>query len=233
MNISNEEELRLKYHRELNCKRPKLEQLAEKTQELSKEIKERKLITSLEGDIIEYGGKIYFAHILYAKIRHTYNMFNNKFSVQRAQGKAAEFDEVISYLINNYKDNLGPIELHVELKDNLNYKTIKIVDDGLKASRIPYCFMSYYGDALDITCEINKDVDRVYIRLGSINNHMISLFPWNEPKFEPTINSISPSMIKGKMTIPRMHGVVKNLESIKELAKDINVRAICTEYELL
>ena len=225
------EEFRTSYHRELNNERPRLVELVEITDKLQKSTPDRKLITSLEGDIIVYKDKIYFAHILYADIANTYSMFQNKFSVQKAQGKAAEFDDVISYL--KKANNSGPIELHVELKDSLKYDAIKEVDDALKSTNIPYCYLSYYGNSLDDAKKINKDIDTVYIRLCSINDNLISLFPWNKPKIEPSINAIPPTMIMGNMTIPRLHGVVRDKRSIKKFAEDPNVRGICTEYELL
>ncbi|HYD03697.1 MAG TPA: hypothetical protein VEC16_05355, partial [Alphaproteobacteria bacterium] len=50
------------HHRALNNSAPRLDDLAEKTYQLEKNISGRKAIMALEGDIIEHKDDIYFCH---------------------------------------------------------------------------------------------------------------------------------------------------------------------------
>jgi len=235
------EEFRVIFHRELNKKELILERLCEETDMLSKlnPKTDRKLITTLEGDIIEYDGQPYLAHMLYVKLFNNKVGFENKFYMQRGQGKAAHFDEVINYLIKNYKPNMGALELDVELKDNLSWPVIERVDNALKNAGIPYYFASFYKEALKKARVLNPEVRTARHTLFSIGDEgytvplvgQIAGMGKPNSKYDPTITIAQYRFRFGNPT-NIMHTPMHTPEQLMKMMQDKSIKGAFTDIKL-
>jgi hypothetical protein len=234
----NQNESRAIYHRRLNDENLDISKWCTETTKLNKEVTNKgTLITTFEGDIIEYRGEIYLAHMMYAKIHYPIKkFFDREFEKERKLGLAVKFEDAIANIKSQYKqhDNiLHPFELNFELKDNLSDKFLEKVVDKIQMSNLPHYYASFYGKNIERIQLIDKDARTVRHVFFSINNEGYNPFPFvgmTEPNVEPSLIAVGYSRSFGKPT-ELIYSPMNSKEQIINLMKQDHVRGIFTDLE--